>query len=375
MLVAAAFVSLPGILAGQQRYWRTTLYPYVYYSSIDGFWGAGHFTKYSPIGFVERPEMNYAGVSLDAAASTQGSYLVVADAQAPALWDGWRAGLTLTAARANRFGYYGLGNATLYSADSATANQPYFYRVSRTQNSLRATVQRRVVGPVRVLAGAMLAHTDYRALPGPSQFQRDVGSGAIAPGTVPFSDHVVRAGLIIDNRDNELDPHRGVFVEGLAARGKGYTRTTGIARVWLHPVEKFFVAARVGAERLTGTPPVAVMQTMETSDQSLVAVGGYRTLRGYYDARFEGPGKLLGGVELRYALLWAPTVLELKVVAFYDVGRVFAPGEPVTLTTDGLHKSGGLEVAARLFRNAIVVVGYGKGSEGGQLLFGTTWSY
>ena len=125
--------------------------------------------------------MNYAGVSLDAAASTQGSYLIVADAQAPALWEGWRAGLTLTAARANRLGYYGLGNATLYSADSATANQPYFYRVSRTVQSLRATVQRRVVGPVRVLAGAILAHTDYRALPGPSLFQRDLGSSAIAP--------------------------------------------------------------------------------------------------------------------------------------------------------------------------------------------------
>src|SRR5438034_7360664 len=101
----------------------------------------------------------------------------------------------------------------------------------------------------------------------------------------------------------------------------------------------------------------------------------FRSLRGYYDARFTGPGKLVGGVELRYALLWAPTVLELKVVAFYDVGRVFAAGEPVVLTTDGLHKSGGLELAARLFRNAILVMGYGKGSEGGQLLFGTTWSY
>ena len=299
----------------------------------------------------------------------------MADAAAPALREGWRAGLTLSAARANRLGYYGLGNGSSYRSDSVTAAQPYFYEVSRTTLSLRATLQRRVVGPVRVLAGAILQHTDYRALPGPSVFQRDLGTGAIAAGTVPFSDHVVRAGLIVDNRDNELDPHRGVFVEGLAARGKGYTRTTGIARVWLHPLEKVFVAARLGAERMTGAPPVAVQQAMETSDQPLVALGGYRTLRGYYDARFTGPGKLVGGVELRYALLWAPTVLELKVVAFYDVGRVFAAGEPVVLTTDGLHKSGGLELAARLFRNAILVMGYGKGSEGGQLLFGTTWSY
>jgi len=28
-----------------------------------------------------------------------------------------------------------------------------------------------------------------------------------------------------------------------------------------------------------------------------------------------------------------------------------------------------------LLRNSLLVVGYGRGSEGGQLLFGTTWSY
>ena len=67
--------------------------------------------------------------------------------------------------------------------------------------------------------------------------------------------------------------------------------------------------------------------------------------------------------------------MELKIVAFYDAGRVFGPGEGVRLTTDGLHRGGGGEVALRLLRNSLVVLGYGRGSEGGQLLFGTTWSY
>src|SRR5713101_8355416 len=155
--VAAAVVLLaaagaPASLAAQ-RLWRTTLYPYVSYSSIDGLWGAAHFGKYSPIGFAERPEPNSAAVTLDASASTQGSYAVVADAQAPAWWKGWRAALTLTAARANRLGYYGLGNATVYSADSVTPGRPYLYRVSRTTGTARLTVQRQVVGPLRLLAG------------------------------------------------------------------------------------------------------------------------------------------------------------------------------------------------------------------------------
>jgi hypothetical protein len=88
-----------------------------------------------------------------------------------------------------------------------------------------------------------------------------------------------------------------------------------------------------------------------------------------------GPGKLVGGVEVRYALLWAPRLLEVKLVAFYDWGRVFAAGETVRLTGDGLHQSAGGEVAVALVRNTLFVLGVGKGSEGAQLLFGTTWSY
>jgi hypothetical protein len=36
--------------------------------------------------------------------------------------------------------------------------------------------------------------------------------------------------------------------------------------------------------------------------------------------------------------------MELKLVGFYDTGRVFGPGEAVRLTTVGLHRSGGAEV-------------------------------
>jgi outer membrane protein assembly factor BamA len=126
---------------------------------------------------------------------------------------------------------------------------------------------------------------------------------------------------------------------------------------------------------MTGTPPLAAQLVMETSEQPFVAVGGYRSLRGYYDARFVGPGKLLGGLEARYGLLWAPTLFELNLVAFYDAGRVFGPGERVTVSSVGLHASGGVEIVARILRNGILALGYGRGSDGGQLLFGTTWSY
>jgi outer membrane protein assembly factor BamA len=114
---------------------------------------------------------------------------------------------------------------------------------------------------------------------------------------------------------------------------------------------------------------------MESSERPFVTLGGYYSLRGYYDGRFAGPGKLLGGLEARYSLLWAPSVLEVKLVGFYDVGRVFGQGEDVRFTTDGLHHGGGGELAARFGRNTLIVLGVGAGAEGAQFLFGTTWSY
>ncbi|HEX9487339.1 MAG TPA: hypothetical protein VF976_09755, partial [Gemmatimonadales bacterium] len=100
-----------------QRYWRSNFYPYLSHSTGDGLWFALHYGRYSPVGFVERPEPNFASINLDAGASTQGSYAFLVDAQAPAWWAGWRAGLTLGAVRANRLGYYGLGNDTPYDRD------------------------------------------------------------------------------------------------------------------------------------------------------------------------------------------------------------------------------------------------------------------
>lgn len=375
---ALAFAALAPGSAGAQdssRVWLDQLYPYAYYSTIDGFWIAGRYGWYSPMGFTDRPEPNFASIKFDAAASTQGSYLLSVDAAAPAYWDGWRVALTLSAARANRLGYYGQGNSSPYDADSVTPARPYFYKVGRTTQTARLTVQRRVAGPVRVLAGASIDHTDFRELPGESQFQRDRAAGTVGPDEVPFSDRVVRGGVIVDWRDQEIDPHRGVFVEGLVGRGRGYTRTTAAARVYVHPLEKLMLAARIAGERMTGSPPVGAQMTMESSDGPYVALGGYRSLRGYYDGRFVGPGKIIGGVEARYALLWAPRLLEVKLVAFYDFGRVFAPGEAVRLTGTGLHSSAGGEVAVALVRNTLFVLGVGKGSEGAQLLFGTTWSY
>ena len=351
-----------------KHHWVDHLYPFFYYSSIDGFWMAGHYDWSSPIGFADRPEPNFARIALDGGASTQGSHIFILDAQAPAYWEGWRLGLTLSLTRANRLGYYGQGNNTVYDRDSTDGpGRSYFYRVSRSNRSARVTIQRKVAGPLRVLAGGSLEHIAFRALPGTTLYERD-SSG-------PFNDQVARAGIIVDLRDLEVDPHRGVLAEVLVGRGRGYTRTSGSLHGYAHPVDRLILAGRISAERITGTAPLAVQQTMETSDGPIVALGGAHSLRGYYDARFVGPGKILGGIEARYGVLWSPRLMEFKLFAFYDAGRVFGPGEDLRLTRRGLHSAIGGGAAVVLLRNTLVLVEAGKGTEPAQLMFATTWSF
>jgi hypothetical protein len=273
-LLAAALCAAAATPLAGQRIWRDQLYPYIYASTVDGFWGAAHFSEYSPIGFAEQPEPNRAALNVDAGASTQGSYFATIDAQAPAYWTGWRFGVTLSAGRENRLGYYGIGNRTTFAAESVTAAAPYFYQVSRSHQSVRATVQRKIVGPLRLLAGASIDHTDFRALPGGSAYARDLAVNTIDSTRVPFTDRTARVGVVVDARDNEIDPHSGFLAEGLVAAGRGYTRTTASAKLYLHPIERLILAGRLAGETMTGTPPLAAELVMETSEQPFVAMGG-----------------------------------------------------------------------------------------------------
>ena len=358
-----------------QRYWLETLYPLPYYSSIDGFWLSAYYGRWSPVGFEERPEPYLASWWLNAGWSTEGSYYAIADYQAPAWWSGWRVGVTATAARANRQGYYGIGNETAYVADSLGPARPYLYQVSRSTQSLRLAVQRRIVGGLRVLVGGAFTRTDYRALPGDNWFRRDAGSGLIDTTALPVIDLAARLGLVFDSRDHEIDAHQGVFAEALFTAGDGYQRTTASARAYVQPLERLVLAGRLVTENVRGTPPLPVQTSIESSERAIDALGGYRSLRAYYDVRFAGPGKLIGGLEARYALLWAPTILEVKLVAFYEAGRVFGPNESLRLTTDELHPSGGLELAMRLQRNTLITTGFAVGDEGWRFLWSSGWSF
>src|SRR4051812_50177771 len=92
------------------KVWIDQLYPYFSYNSIDGFWFGGHYGWVSPIGFAERAEPYFGRIGVDAAASTEGSYTFIANAQMPAYWDGLLFELALFAVLSKGLGYYCRGD-------------------------------------------------------------------------------------------------------------------------------------------------------------------------------------------------------------------------------------------------------------------------
>src|SRR3989475_10888360 len=85
-------------------------------------------------------------------------------------------------------GLWGAFHYGRYSPDSA-AGGSHFYQESRTRTGARLTIQRRIVGPVRLLAGAAVVRTDFRSLPGDNIFRRDLASGVVDPDARRSEEH------------------------------------------------------------------------------------------------------------------------------------------------------------------------------------------
>src|SRR2546426_7747373 len=70
----------------------------------------------------------------------------------------------------------------------------------------------------------------------------------------------------------------------------GYCYVVGVTAI----VFCFFFLMIRRPPRSTLFPYTTLFRSMETSEGPVVALGGFRSLRGYYDGRFVGPGKIVG---------------------------------------------------------------------------------
>jgi outer membrane protein assembly factor BamA len=276
--------------------------------------------------------------------------------------------------------YYGLGNATSFDTTLAVrVGAPNYYTYERSRAYLTPDLQWRLAGNVvRLITGLAWYHNIAEVRDQSSRYAEDLNGGVIPAGDRSVMSWGPRIGLVLDLRDAERDPHRGVWAEALLWQGvtvlggdHSFTRMTGVVRGYLSPVERITLAARLIGETVSGDMPVAMLPVFGSSFKDFEGVGGAQSVRGLFRNRFLGRSRVVGNVEVRgrggrFAVLGQQ--FRPGIVLFADAGRVWDDrGEPELGTGLRWGKGGGLRLAWG--ESFIVAIDFAHGSEAGQQMY------
>lgn len=317
----------------------------------------------------------------------------------------WRLGAEVALLNDRFSPYFGLGGAAAYTpafttcedraalegnADACPGNPDfrglrYYSFEQRSFPSVVLNARRALSGPWQVALGYRFRLTRVLTRYGTedsgqardSRVEEDaragllVGPGGAAAGTGTFRTAELSAGLLLDTRDNEPAPVRGMYHE-LTARGA--VEATGSAfRYWgatanlrfFHPVasERLVAALRLFVDVMGGDVPFFLLSSfggLEWRD-GWGGIGGVYTARGILKNRMQGEVKALANGELRWLFLrtepWSQRV-NFTLVAFLDAGQTWADLRFRDGGLAGYAGGGGLRVAWE--ENFIVRLDYGR---------------
>ncbi|MGE5232379.1 MAG: BamA/TamA family outer membrane protein, partial [Deltaproteobacteria bacterium] len=339
--------------------WRTSYFPYLSGLSNDGPLISFRIRRSQAAPYEERVTAR-GFAQFDAGIGFRGTRFAVAQFGAPLLIRNWRFAGTLAAMREARYGFFGIGNQSTYDAANVTDANPFFYRVQRTRYQAVAEATRRIAGPLQVALQASAASIKFVAHDeGTSVFLQQYGS------SLKQEDAYLRAALVLDTRDTEYDPHKGVLLEAgyqVASGGAGYERAYGVARGWLQVREGTVLAARLAGSQLYGDPTLDARYVIPAWERPIPVLGGSFSLRGIETGRLAGKGVLLGNFEARQDLVSFANIAGLILIGFVDAGRVFEDTR-FRLTTDQLTVAGGAGLALRVLRTTAFSLSLARGPE------------
>jgi outer membrane protein assembly factor BamA len=351
--------------------WRTSYFPYLSGLSNDGPLISFRIRRSQAAPYEERVTAR-AFAQLDAGIGFRGTRFAVAQFGAPLLVQDGRFAGTLLAMREARYGFFGIGNQSTYDGANVTDANPFFYQVQRTRYQAVAEATRRIAGPLQIALQGSAASIKFVAHDeGTSVFLQRFGS------SLQQDDAYLRAALVLDTRDTEYDPHKGVLLEAgyqVASGGTGYERAYGVARGWLQLREGTVLAARLAGSQLYGDPTLDARYVIPAWERPIPVLGGSFSLRGIETGRLAGKGVLLGNFEARQDLVSFANIAGLVLVGFVDAGRVFED-TGFRLTTDQLTVAGGAGLALRVLRTTAFSLSVARGPEHTRLAFGFGWMF
>jgi outer membrane protein assembly factor BamA len=378
------FMSKP---AAAQEPWRSSYFPYLLGNPTDGAvvalrWqrtqNAPYFLERSDEKDVVNPLTFRGAISAEAGIGTLGSRWLRLEARVPGLAKGWRFQGSLAAERQGRYGFYGFGS-DLDSARQAPNPNANAYRTHRQRWVARAELTRTISGPLRVSLGASFDRTEFSALPGTTLF------GGRFPGSITRSNLQLRPALVLDTRDREFTPNRGVLVEAGAGFGTGPEGSPGVKAdqsvyALAYAQIKAYQALRPGTvvavrgliRTLEDQAPLSARSTLFGWERefNLAGAEGHRS---FPTGALVGTDVTLLSLDLRHDLLNAGDLGAVSLVGFADYANVDDPlsAKPGATSQWG----GGAGVALRILRSAILSANFAGGSHGFNFSMGTGWAF
>lgn len=351
--------------------WKFDNFPYFTVTPNDGFMLIGRAQYGQAADFLDRVSMARR-FAIEGGASPSGSRFVALMVDMPRLAKGWRVAADIRLERNNRFGALGRvpGSGELDLAPEA----PY-HRGRRVHASARLEVTRVLVGPLSVALSGSTSTTDWTRLPDGTI--AGLSSGPGASGMLDESDAIGRVALVLDLRDREFEPQKGVLLEAGAyagSFGEGYHGGYAIGSGFINPRFGTVVALRAGGRSVSAESPLDARYTIPAWENPLIALGGPETHRALDIGRYAGQGVLFGSVELRQVMIDGGDMLGIYGLAFLDAGRSFER-EEFRITTEDLKVGGGIGVAIRILRANVFNITAARGPDGTKVMVGSGWMF
>ncbi len=379
-VLASLFLLLIPELASAQRIerkpaypgqWLTSYIPFVATLPNDGPSIEFRARHWQMADYEDRVTHNIAWIGRAAWSPWGGSWLASVGLSAPRIGRNQRLRGELQAGRANRFGFYGLGNVTDVNTDLGDDDK-YLYRVRRDLYALTVDYTAQFSRSFGVSIQAQGAGAHYDALSGPSTFASQFGT-SLTQWEVSG-----RGAFVLDLRDNEYDTRSGLLADaGIQvgyADGDTYGRLYGVLGGWVPATPTTTVAARGFISNLSGTPTLYAREVIPAWEQPFSVLGGEESQRALPYGRLTGTGVIGANLEVRQMVYGRQDLGGVGLVAFVDGGRVFE-GEDVRLTLDDWTVGFGGGVVVKVLRGNIFVLTAGFSGDEHHIGFRTGWMF
>jgi hypothetical protein len=229
-------------------------------------------------------------------------------------------------------GYFGRGNASSAEVPATVAGERerYFQQTAR-ELRIRDFTRIRIKKPFDLMIAPIFRYHDHQAYPG-SKLAIDAQQGVVR-GLRSVVITSLALGVVIDNRDNEFFPRRGMyhqigerFEQGYPIDGDVQMGASGAILAGYVPLGKSLVAAgRLVLDFQYGKVPYYDLYNAGPFNEWEMP-GGANGIRGVPWGRYSAPIKTIANIELRamhYRFGLFGQKFRLGNDVFFDIGRVF----------------------------------------------------